>query len=215
LPWWQSNAVLIGMPLLYWLNTLMPWSYGLFVERDHRFFFPMMLSICVLHWATLVLALWFLNRGGGKPAQIGLDLRWQTMVPMVAALFATGAMLVAVRYTWPRDHESPNDWRVAYPFTLAERSFFIFVSFSAGFCEEIVYRGFAITMLKRRGWGTWPAIGLATLSFIFMHGLAAIFVFPLLLVAGILYGALFLWRKDLTLCIYLHTLFDQLSILAT
>ena len=47
-----------------------------------------------------------------------------------------------------------------------------------------------------------------------MHGLGAIFLFPLLLVAGVLFSALYLWRKDLTLCIYLHTLFDLSSILA-
>jgi membrane protease YdiL (CAAX protease family) len=214
LPWWQIHLVLIGVPLCYWANGFMPWSYGLFVKGDHAYFVPFGLSICVLHWVSLLFTLWLVRRAGGSIRSIGLDARWTSIVPLTLGLLLAGGLLVGLRYTWPVDAAPPNDWRALYPFTFLERCFFVLMSFSAGFCEEVIYRGFAITMLKRRGWGTWAAVGLAMLSFVFMHGIAALFLFPLLISAGILYGALFLWRDDLTLCIVLHTLFDQMSILA-
>jgi membrane protease YdiL (CAAX protease family) len=123
-------------------------------------------------------------------------------------------LLIGLRQAAPVHADPPGDWRFYYPFTLAERSLFIFVAISAGFCEEVVFRGFAISALKQRGWKTWQAVLLATLSFIGIHGIAGIFLSPFLFVAGLFYAGLFLWRRNLTLAIYVHTLFDLMSVAA-
>jgi membrane protease YdiL (CAAX protease family) len=97
---------------------------------------------------------------------------------------------------------------------MGERLFWIFMSFTAGFCEELVYRGFNIRALQGRNLRTWLAIGLATLSFVFMHGISVMRVSPFLTIyiAGLLFSALFLWRRSLVPGICLHTLFDLAAI---
>ncbi len=127
---------------------------------------------------------------------------------------AVGGILIYLRQQYPMHDEPPGDFRFFYPFTLAERCLFVFMAISAGFCEETVYRGFAITKLQGRGWRTWQVIVLSTLSFIFMHGIAGLFMFPFLFVVGLFYAGLFLWRRNLTPCIYLHTLFDLMAVAA-
>lgn len=214
LPRWQALTVLVGFPLAYWINGLTPWSYGLFVERDHRFFLPFGVSICLLHWASLALTLWFVRRSGATPREIGLHLRAKGLFAFAAVVAVVGGALIALRTAFPIHEAPPGDWRVSYPFTLDERIFFVFLALSAGFCEEVVYRGFAITALRQRGWRTWQAVALATLSFVMIHGVAAIFLFPFLIAAGLIYGGIFLWRKSLTPLIYLHALFDVTAVLA-
>jgi membrane protease YdiL (CAAX protease family) len=55
---------------------------------------------------------------------------------------------------------------------------------------------------------------LAAISFVFMHGIASLFLFPFLIVVGLVYGWLFLWRKSLTPLIWLHCLFDLMAVVA-
>ncbi len=90
----------------------------------------------------------------------------------------------------------------------------VFMSFTAGFCEELVYRGFAIRMLQRRGLRTWLAVLLATVAFVFVHGVAAVFLGHIYFVAGLLFAALFLWRRSLVPGMCLHALVDVSAILA-
>ncbi|QDU31961.1 CAAX amino terminal protease self- immunity [Anatilimnocola aggregata] len=214
LPRWQLLTIMVGFPLAYWINGLMPWCYGLFVKRDHSFFIPFGLSVCLLHWASLLAALYFLRQAGGRPSDLGFHMRVGGMVALVVTVVVVGGLLIAVRRAWPIFEAPPNDVRFYYPFTLAERCFFIFMALSAGICEEIVYRGFAISALQGRGWRTWQAVVLSTLSFVFIHGIASIFMFPFLFLAGLLYAGIFLWRKDLTLAIWLHALFDVMAVMA-
>jgi membrane protease YdiL (CAAX protease family) len=214
LPRWHVLLLLVGFPVAYWLNGLMPWSYAFFVKRDHDYFIPFGISVCVLHWASLVFALWSLRSVGAKGSDIGLhftSLKWIVLVAVVALL---GGGLIAVRTQWPANDSPPSDPRFFYPFTLPERCFFVFMALSAGICEEIVYRGYAISALQARGSRTWQALVLAAISFVLMHGIASLFLFPFLFVVGLVYGGLFLWRRNLTPLIWLHTLFDLMAVMA-
>jgi membrane protease YdiL (CAAX protease family) len=214
IPRWQVLVLLVGFPIAYWINSVMPWSYRLFVERDHRYFLAFGISICVLHWASLATALWFVKQAGGTPSTIGLHLRASGLALFVVAIAVVGGALIAVRHQWPIHDAPPDDWRFYYPFTLAERCLFVFMAISAGFCEEVVYRGFAIESLKGRGWRTWSAIIAGTIAFIFIHGITALFIFPLLFVVGLFYSGLYLWRKSLTPGIYLHASFNVMAVMA-
>jgi membrane protease YdiL (CAAX protease family) len=103
---------------------------------------------------------------------------------------------------------------VVSPVTTVERLFWIFMSFTAGFCEELVYRGFSIRALQGRNARTWLAVVLATLAFVLMHGINVISLFPFLTIyiAGLLFSFLFLWRRSLIPGICLHALFDLAAI---
>src|SRR5262245_44199979 len=91
------------------------------------------------------------------------------------------------------------------PVTMTERLFWIFVSFTAGFCEEVVYRGFSIRVLQWRNIPTWLAVGVATLAFFFIHGPAVVMgswavtvrAFVFIYSLGLFFSVLFLWRRSL------------------
>jgi membrane protease YdiL (CAAX protease family) len=88
------------------------------------------------------------------------------------------------------------------------------MSLTAGFCEELVYRGFAISALRGRGMRAWQALIIASVSFVFVHGLAGVFAFPVYFTFGLLFGGLFLWRRTLAPGMCLHAAFDMFAILA-
>ena len=85
------------------------------------------------------------------------------------------------------------------PKTTVSRVIFIFMALVAGLSEEIVYRGFAIRALESHKINKWVAVVLASIPFIFQHGLKSIDQFWWFLTTGIIFGVLFLARKNLTL----------------
>jgi membrane protease YdiL (CAAX protease family) len=214
IPRWQILVLLVGMPLAYLLNNATPWSYGLFVTRDHSHWLPLFASVIALHWVSVLLALWFLKRSGARLSDVGFDFTPLSFAVFVAVVVGTGIGLLYLRRTWPAATELGEIWQLGYPWTTSERAFGIALYFSAGFCEEFLFRGWAIRVLQARGLRTWQAVALSTISFVAMHGIAALFLFPLLIFAGIFYSLLFLWTKRLSPGMYLHALFDMMCILA-
>lgn len=215
LPRWQVLFVLVGLPVIYVANSFLPWSVGLFAQRDRTYYLPFWGSVALLHWVSVVLVVVFLKRTGGRLKDIGLDLSAGKLVAMVAIPVAIGVTLALLRESWPASEEPPSARRMLFPLTLGERMFWVFMSFTAGFCEEFVYRGFGIRTLQGRGMRTWLAVLLATLAFVFVHGLAGLFLFPVYFIAGLLFAALFLWRRSLVPGICLHALVDVAAILGS
>jgi membrane protease YdiL (CAAX protease family) len=136
------------------------------------------------------------------------------VLPAAIVFAAWGALLVWTRVTWPTGSEPPTGWQSLYPYTLSERVLFLFVALSAGVCEETIYRGFALRVLRGRGWRLWQAILLAGISFALIHGLLGAMALPLFLISALIFSALFLWRGNLWLAIYVHVMWDMMTVLA-
>ena len=214
LPRWQVLLLLVGFPALYLVNSFTPWSMGLFVDHDRSYYLPFWTSVAVLHWTSFVLALVFIRRAGGRLSDIGFKLRSSGAVAVTGFIVAAGVALILIRQTWPASTAPYSDWQVLYPSTITERLFWIFICVTAGFCEELVYRGYGIRVLQLRGFRTWQAVVLATTSFVFIHGLAGVFLFPCYFMAGLLLAMILLWRKSLTAGICIHAAFDLMALLA-
>lgn len=214
LPLWQVMLVLVGLPAIYIANSLSPWSIGLLRRHDHAFFVQFWASIAVLHWSSVALVVVLIKRAGGRLADIGLDLSPLRVAVMVGIPLAVGLALTVLREASGATHGASTESAVVAPATMGERLFWIFMSLTAGFCEELIYRGFSIRALQGRKMRTWLAVGLATLAFVFMHGISVIrlFSFLTIYVAGVLFSALFLWRRSLVPGICLHALFDLAAI---
>lgn len=84
----------------------------------------------------------------------------------------------------------------------------------AGLAEEIVYRGFAIKALESNTINRWIAIVMASIPFIFQHGLKSIDQFWWFLTWGLVFGILFVLLKKLTLIIIIHWLVILSAMLA-
>ena len=205
--------ILAGIPTLYWINGFMPWSYRLFVKQDHDSYLAFMSCIVVLHWTSLAVVIATVRRSGAQLSDIGVFWSVPRLLVLVAVVGIVGGGWIAMRSTWPAT-ENPESWQTMYPWTMTERWFFVFVSLTAGICEEVVYRGFAIRALQARGMKTWQALAVAALSFVLVHGLFGVFMSPLLVVAALIYSGLFLRPKSLTPGIYVHALFDVMAVAA-
>lgn len=87
---------------------------------------------------------------------------------------------------------------------------------TAGICEELFFRGYAIERLRGLTGNTWIGALLGTVLFTLGHipryGLSS----GLLGVAfiGALLSAIYVWRRNLFPCIALHWFFDAISLLA-
>lgn len=210
----QLVLVLVGFPAVYVANSLAPWSLGLFVHRDHSFYWSLWPSVAVIHWATLGATLLLLRRSGWRLSDAGLRLTVRSVVAMVAVPVVGGAVVILVRRSMGEGEVSTSLRKIMYPGpVLAEQVLWVFMSFSAGFCEEVIYRGFGITALRGRGSETWVAVVLTTTAFVFVHGIAGLFLFPGYFAAGLLFAFVFLRSRSVVPGVCLHTAIDLGAIL--
>lgn len=192
-PRWQITLILVGFPFLYMLNSFAPWSVRLFGANDRTAFFPFFISVLILHWVSAALTIYFMRKAGLTLPDLALNLSSRRAVIIVCKLIAVGFLFVVFRQLVPYSLERPR-WLVFFPTTLWENVFFVSVAVSAGFCEELVYRGFAITALQSRGFRLWQGVILATISFVFIHGLGGVYAFPVFFLAGLLFAGIYLGR---------------------
>jgi membrane protease YdiL (CAAX protease family) len=163
---------------------------------------------------TLVLVVLFVRRVGGKLADVGMVTSPRRLAVMLVVLTMIGAGFVFLRAHDPRPAPTATVSTIMLPATTAQRAFWIAMCLTAALCEEFVYRGFGICALRARGMSAWLAVPMASTSFVFVHGLAGVFAFPIYFVIGLLFSALFVWRRTLAPGICIHGLFDLMAILA-
>jgi membrane protease YdiL (CAAX protease family) len=216
LPWWQVVTVLVGYPLLYLGNNFTPWSKGLFVKRDHGYYFSFFCSILLLHWVSVALMMVFVGHAGGGLKDIGLELSAGKVAVMSAVFIVVATGFVFFRQMRPTTYlfRVPADMPPLMPVTLGERFFWMLASASAGICEELVYRGFGLCALRGNGVPTWLAVVLVSLSFVLIHGLWGLRRWRFYFIVGVLYSGLFLWVQSLTPGIWIHTLWDMVFVWA-
>ncbi len=126
----------------------------------------------------------------------GLDVWWETRNPSALA-------------------ETRIRWRKFTPFmpkNKEEVRLFYIVAFSAGVCEEIVFRGFFIYYFTQwfagNAWASWAAIVIPSLIFAISHyyqGWKAMFKIALL---SLVFGWILIVTKSLLIPILLHFLVD-------
>ena len=87
------------------------------------------------------------------------------------------------------------------------------IAVSAGFCEEVIYRGYMMTALKRVGQPVWLAMTLSTLSFVLFHGLMPL---PFLVggfIIGMAWAAIYQKTANLWVTIWIHGFWNATVIL--
>jgi membrane protease YdiL (CAAX protease family) len=85
------------------------------------------------------------------------------------------------------------------------------VSISAGFCEELVFRGYFQKQFETLAHSTWIALLLQAALFGISHGYQGIEACVKIACYGALFGLLALWRKSLRPGMMAHALGDTLS----
>lgn len=212
MPLWKILIVLIAFPGCYILYSLTPWSIELFSRSNADYFIPFFCGLIALHWGTYLVCYRLMISTGWKNENVGLILSRKEMAKGVGIylLIAIGILMfveAAVRSAG-LDTEKLRHIGDFFPKTTTQRVLFIITAFSAGFCEEFVYRGFGIRALESRKVNTWLVLLITSISFTFVHGIVAFQRFPAYFIPGLIFGFLFVWRKTLTLPIFVHALID-------
>ena len=120
-----------------------------------------------IQWSATVLVLWAAHREGFTLG-LGTAGHWGIEGAALATLLALAAVAAVARLlARPPEQEDPLVlWLI--PESAAEKVAFVGLALTAGFCEEVLYRGFAYG--RAAVWlPAWSAAGLATLAFALTH----------------------------------------------
>lgn len=209
--------VLIGYPAFRMAIAYLEWFQGPSGDSEWWVLWGVIL---VGHWlcAALVLAAIASERATLK--SIGLNTRIFVrgrLVFLIVLILAIAAALYAPGYFYGDDLPDRMQSHPLGPVSSAQRLFWILIAVTAGFVEEIVFRGYALTRLPRL-FGIPFAILISIISFSLMHGPSALIpqFAALYLISGAIFAFAFLLMKSrrLEILIIAHTLIDLVIVAA-
>lgn len=203
-------VVLIGFPVLSTLLSLLLLRRNLITDWGLDFFNTFWILITGWYLLQIYLIHRILLSSGWKWADIGFPYSpGKTLYLILGYLVFAFSLLLFIEFTLSHSSIQPekiNNLSTLIPKTTTARILFILMGLVAGFAEEIVYRGFAIMALKSRQVNRWIIVPIATLPFIFQHGLKSLSQFWWFAVWGITFCALFFLIKKLAINIIIHWL---------
>ncbi len=210
IPLSKTLSVLIGFPIISTLISLLLLNRSLITISGLDFFNSFWTIIIVWYLLQIYLISKILASAGWEWADIGFSLTGKKTFYFIGGylLFAF-ALLAFIELAMANsivDSEKLNSISSLTPKTTTSRVIFIIMGMVAGLAEEIVYRGFAIKALESNKINKWLAVGIATIPFIFQHGLKSIDQFWWFAITGIAFGLLFVFLKKLTINIIIHWL---------
>lgn len=179
-------------------------------DTPRQAWWSLVLWLVAWEWALLACVRMGLGREGLDLTDVGVPRMGRSEWAAVAATLAVAAAVLLL-VPPPEGGRSGSLWYL--PATPWERIAWLGAAATAGFCEEVLFRGFALGELRRRwgrGWlGTAAAVAVTTLAFVAVHGLGQP-TGDLLrrLAIGLLFAGLALWRGHLRGPIYIHFLTD-------
>ncbi|MCC4598094.1 CPBP family intramembrane metalloprotease [Xanthomonas campestris pv. phormiicola] len=172
-------GLLLGLPLGSTLLSLLLLARP--VVLAHGLDFQSLFWILVTLWyaAQLLLLRCVLRASGWHWRDLGYGFGRRGSVALIGGYLLFALCLVAtvefaLRLTGAVDPAKLSDLANLAPQSTASRMVFICMALLGGLCEELVYRGFALQALRSRGLGAWVSSGVATLAFVFQHGLKSI-----------------------------------------
>lgn len=216
---WKILLTIIGFPILYILFCETSIATELFRNKNLDYYIPFWGGITGLHWMSVFVVSFLLKKHGQTFADIGYKLKKKgTRLLVGGYLLVALLMLAGVEFLLNNVELDSSQFASIsglIPKTTAHRVFFILLVFSTGFCEEIFYRGFAISQLEQAGLNKWVALVIAAFLFIAIHGINAytgnfLFYFG----GGIMFGLVFIFSKRLLPSILIHLAINLSAMMA-
>jgi membrane protease YdiL (CAAX protease family) len=214
-------AVLFGFPIISTMFSLLLLNRLAFSWTGLDFFTAFWLVIAFWYVVQIAILAKILKSSGWCWSDIGYSFNRKRTAYFVAGyLFFAFALLGVVEFslenvgTDPKKVKALSDLANLSPKNLTQRLVFIFMGLTAGLCEELVYRGFAITAMKSRSMNQWLASLVAAIPFAFQHGLKSLDQFWWFFIWAIIFSAVFITSKRLYINIILHWLVILSAVLA-
>jgi len=181
--------------------------------------FMIYLPTMVIQWLVFLLVWVAVTREGTGLAGLGfkrirvIDFAWAVAFLIVSNLLLT---LLSVFLAFV-NLEIPIELELILPKTMAERIIWVFLSLTAGVCEEAAFRGYLLTRIrifsKAKNW-IMPVF-VASLAFGSGHAYQGAGGFILITVYGAMFAILFIKTKSLWPCVIAHFLQDAMALFYT
>jgi len=208
MPLSSTITVLISFPITATLFSLLLLHRTIFTDLGLDFFNTFWLIIIGWYILQIFIISKILKKQGWNWKDIGYSLSSRKTTYFIGGyLFFAFGLLVIIELALANstvDAAKLGSLSSLTPKTTTARIIFIVMGLVAGLAEEIVYRGFAIKALESNRVNKWLAVLIATIPFIFQHGLKSIDQFWWFAITGVVFGLLFVFLKKLTVNIIIH-----------
>ncbi|MFL2840507.1 MAG: lysostaphin resistance A-like protein [Pseudohongiellaceae bacterium] len=173
---------LVLYPLLYSLDFFSSILFPLLSDESINNYFGRVnrvswwlfwLSNMFYHWIPFFFIWLAIYKNKEKWSSIGINFGWYLkykwwFICFILALILAALFLPGIYY----GNELPESSSIGFfgPIGSIERLFAIFISFTAAFTEEVLFRGYAFTRLKRWIPNPWFILPITLVSFLLIHG---------------------------------------------
>lgn len=224
-PAYQVVIILLIIPIFYTIRnhfqiissikSLLPSWISCISNNDS--FVAAWLSIVILHWISLALVYAFLKINNYKFNDIGYPLGLMQTLMFITGLAFVGFLFYMLKTQTNFAFHTAVESVSPVLHSKGEYLAWIFISINAGFCEEIVYRGFGINSLKTFDLPGLVYLILPIFSWIAIHNFdtfsSPAFGILFLGLNGFLFTGLYLWKKNLNFSIGVHVIGNLLIML--
>jgi hypothetical protein len=217
---WLHLAIFIAFQVLVVVRsgTVLPRLIAIKDEPTFHFYLACYYGLIILIEFAQLLFVWFGIRKTGTKISDLVGGRWSSLWDVAKDVLFAGplwllwmlATIVLAIALHPQQHHEIPDYYKILPRSPLEVSLWIAISASAGFCEEIVYRGY----LQRQFLALWQSLPLAVLCqaaiFAAIHRYEGAFNVLGICAMAILFGTFAARRKSLRPGIIAHIWHDGL-----
>jgi membrane protease YdiL (CAAX protease family) len=217
IPYWHTAALLLVLGVLSVGNLKS--GHGAHSGNSH---IRIYLATIIYEWAFTAYVWWGVRRAGGTLREL-IGGRWQRVEDFLldvaiasAAWIGTLMLLAVVALSLGMQHASNiDDARKQIGFLAPQSGLEVFLwvclSATAGFCEEVLFRGYLQRQFTRLLRNRWTALVVVSILFGLGHGYEGAQRMVLIAMLGLSFGALSMWRKSLRPAMMAHTMQDTIS----
>lgn len=197
------------------LFSFLPSEYfTMLIDESNRYeWWYFWCSNLVFHWLPFGLVAWALAKNGQTWSSIGLDwtffVRHRVLFLLLFSSLTVGAF-VAPSLHYGGDLPSASGTHFIGPISIVERLFMILGAVTAAVTEEVLFRGFPLTRLRRYA-SPWLILPVTVISFVLIHGEPrSVFQVMTYVVGALGFGVPFILMKlkRLEVLITVHLLID-------
>lgn len=203
-------------PLLWGLGIFSIPMKTLFPDLIRPDYWTFFVSIVILEWGAFALIAYVCRPDIAKLLHIHTD--WLRRYRYPLGMIILGLFLLAwIAPTYLYSDSLPETsivLRSIGPVSSIERVFFVLLALTAGICEEVIFRGFGISVLERYLKRKDLALIVSSLAFMSLHGIAFLPWYLMLqyFIIGLIFGFFFQKYRRLDILILVHFLIDALIV---